>query len=293
VIYTAGIQERERWVLPAAVVAALVGIFTLLNSRGADTLLYAAALGLLGLVVWMAGRAVMVLLGRHAVVDMHRYLGLGLLVVASLAGFAFPDRTGPLSLGAELAAIALLITGGVLWLDASTFGFRPNLYLALVSATAAGYFAARYVGLGSWELVTPGIGVIACGIRLRHEKAFQVDQVFRQLIVGTGLGLVMGRAAVFTVTGEPAWLVTLLIEGALTVGAGIVLRSRVLLAGGGIALAVVSLRALLSIAQAGYLFAAFGAVAIVLLAAATALALGRERALAGARGVREQLALWD
>jgi hypothetical protein len=87
--------------------------------------------------------------------------------------------------------------------------------------------------------------------------------------------------------------VALLVEGALTVGAGIVLRSRVLLAGGGIALALVSLRALLTVAQAGYLFAAFGAVALLLLAVATALALSRDRALAGARGVREQLALWD
>lgn len=37
-----------------------------------------------------------------------------------------------------------------------------------------------------------------------------------------------------------------------TPGAGIVLRSRVLLAGGGIALALVSLRALLTVAQAGF-----------------------------------------
>jgi hypothetical protein len=293
VIYVAGMQERERWVLPVAVVAALVGIFTLLNARGADTILYAAGLGLLGLLVWVAGWVATTWLGQHAVVDMHRYLGLGLLVVACLAGFAFPYRTGPSSPGAELAALALLITGGVLWLDATTFGFRPNYYLALVSAAAAGYFVARFVSLESWELVPPGIAVIACGIRLRQDEALQVDHVYRQLIVGTGLALVMGWAAVFTVTGDPWWLVALLVEGALTVGAGIVLRSRVLLAGGGMALAVVSLRALLTVAESGYLFAAFGAVALVLLAVATVLALSRDRALAGARGMREQLALWD
>jgi hypothetical protein len=293
VIYTAGIQEREQWVLPVAVVAALVGIFTLLNARGADTILYAAGLGLLGLVVWIAGWVATVWLGRHAVVDMHRYLGLGLLVVAAIAGFAFPDRTGPTSSGAELAALALLITGGVFWFDSTTFGFRPNHYLAIVSATAAGYFVARYLNLESWALVPPGLGVIACGVTLRQEMAFHLDHVYRQLIVGTGLALVMGWAAVLTVTGDPWWLVALLVEGALTVGAGIVLRSRVLLAGGGIALALVSLRALLTVAQAGYLFAAFGAVALLLLAVATVLALSRDRALAGARGVREQLALWD
>ena len=293
VIYTAGIQERERWVLPVAVVAALVGIFTLLNARGADTILYAAGLGLVGLVVWIAGWVATVWLERHAVVDMHRYLGLGLLVVAAVAGFAFPDRTGSASPGAELAALALLITGSVFWFDSTTFGFRPNHYLAIVSATAAGYFVARYLNLESWALVPPGLGVIACGIWLREEKAFHLGQTYRQLIVGTGLALVMGWAAVLTVTGDPWWLVALLVEGALTVGAGIVLRSRVLLAGGGIALALVSLRALLTVAQAGYLFAAFGVVALILLAIATVLALSRDRALAEVRGVREQLALWD
>jgi hypothetical protein len=79
----------------------------------------------------------------------------------------------------------------------------------------------------------------------------------------------------------------------MAAGSGIVLRSRVLLGGGGAALALVSLRALLTVAQAGYLFIAFGAVALVLLAGATALALSRERSRAGARGLREQLAQWD
>lgn len=293
VVYAAGMQERERWVLPVAAATALAGMITLLDAHGADTILYAAAVGVLGLVIWVAGRIALTFLGRHAVIDMHRYLGLGLLTVAGLAGFAFPDKTGPASEGATLAALALLITGGVFWLDAHTFGFRPNLYLALVSASTAGYFVARGVRLESWELVPPGFGLIACGIRLRQETGFHVGTQPRQLLVGVGLGLVMGWAAVFTVTGDLFWLVALLVEGAITVGAGIVLRSRVLLAGGGVALALVSLRALLSVAQAGYLFAAFGAVALVLLAVATAIALSRGRSFAGARGMREQLANWD
>jgi hypothetical protein len=268
-------------------------MITLLDAHGADTILYAAAVGVLGLVIYVAGLIAMTFLGRHAVIDMHRYLGLGLLTVAGVAGFAFPDKTGPASEGATLAALALLITGGVFWLDAQRFGFRPNLYLALVSASTAGYFVARGVRLESWELVPPGFGLIACGIRLRQEKGFHVGPLPRQLLVGVGLAAVMGWAAVFTITGDLFWLVALLIEGAITVGAGIVLRSRVLLAGGGAALALVSLRALLSVAQAGYLFAAFGAVALVLLAVATAIALSRGRSFAGARGMREQLATWD
>lgn len=115
----------------------------------------------------------------------------------------------------------------------------------------------------------------------------------RQLIVAFGLGLVVGWAAVLTVSGDIYWLMVLLIEGAITVGAEIALRSRVLLAGGGAALAVVSLRALLTVAQAGYLFVAFAAVALVLLVLATALALGRDRYRIGAQGMREEFAHWD
>jgi len=203
------------------------------------------------------------------------------------------DRTDAHSLGVVLAAAGLLVTGGVLWLDAQTYDDRPNFYLAIVAATTAGYFIARDVALPAWQLVPPGLGRVACGIRLRTEQKFDVDGRIWQLIVAFGLGLVMGWAAVLTVSGDIYWLVALLIEGAITVGTGIVLRSRVLLAGGGAALALVSLRALLTVAQAGYLFAAFAAVALVLLVMATALALGRDRYRAGAQGMREGLAHWD
>jgi hypothetical protein len=292
-LYTAALQERARWVLPVAAATALIGAITLLYTHNADTIYYAAALGVLGLLIWLAGRISTLWLGHERMVDMHRYLGLGLLGVAGAAGFFFPDRTGAHSLGAVLAALGLLITGGVLWLDAQTYKDRPNFYLAIIAATTAGYFVARDVGLPSWQLVTPGLGLVACGIRLRTEKEFHVDGHLRQLIVAFGMGLVMGWAAVLTVSGDIYWLVVLLIEGAITVGAGIVLRSRVLLVGGGAALALVSLRAMLTVAQAGYLFAAFAAVAVVLLVVATALALGRDRYRVGAQGMREEFAHWD
>jgi hypothetical protein len=293
IIYTAAMQEREHRALPVAAAAVVVGAFTLLGANGADTILYAAGLGMLGLTIWIAGRLTFRALGRHAVVEMHRYLGLGLLGVAAIAGFVFPDKTGPASLGAALAAAGLLIVGGILWMDARAFGWRPNRYLGLVSATAAGYFLARELAVQSWELVPPGLGLVACGILLREDRDLGVQLQIRQVLVGAGIGLVMGWAVVLTVNGDSWWLGTLLLEGALTVGAGIVLRSRVLLAGGGAALALVSLRALLIVAQAGYLFVAFGAVALVLLGIATVLALNRDRYGPGARGVRERLAQWD
>lgn len=292
-IYTSAMQDRQRWIIPFAPGAAFSGAVVLLTSRNADTILYAAALGVLGLLIWLLGRLVFAQIGRHPVVDMHRYLGLGMLVVSAGSGFFFPTRTGTLSLGAALAAAALLVTGAVLWFDSRSYAFRANRYAAIVAACSAGYFVARFVDLHQWELVSPGIGFVIAGIALRQDPVLSVDPWLRRLCVGLGLGLAMGWAATLTVEGEVWWLVALLVEGALTVSASVILRSRTLLAGGGLAFALASLRAMLLIAQAGYLFAAFAAVALVLLAAATALALGRQRYTTGGGRLREQFSHWD
>ncbi len=292
-IYASAMQDRQRWVLPFAPAAALSGAVVLLASRNADTILYAAALGVIGLVMWLLGRAAFEWLGRHPVVDMHRYLGAGMLVASAASGFFFPQNTGALSLGAGLATFALLITGAVLWLDGETYGFRPDRYAAIVAACSALYFVARFVRLDSWELVGPGVGFIACGIILRNDARLPTDAWVRRLLVAGGLALAMGWAGTLTVEGDVWWLIVLLIEGAVAVAAGLSVRSQTLLAGGGIAIAFASLRAMLLIAQAGYLFVAFAIVALVLLSVATALALGRERYLSSSSRLREQLSHWD
>ena len=292
-IYTSAMQDRQRWVLAFTPATALFGAVVLLASRNADTILYAAALGVIGLVMWLLGRAVFERLGRHPVVDMHRYLGAGMLVASAASGFFFPQNTGRLSLGAGLATFALLITAAVMWLDGETYGFRPGRYAAIVAACSALYFVARFVSLDSWELVGPGLGFIASGIILRSDAGLPSDVWVRRLLVAGGLALAMGWAGTLTVEGDVWWLIVLLIEGAVAVAAGVSLRSQTLLAGGGIAIALASLRAMLLIAQAGYLFVAFAVVALVLLSVATALALGRERYLSSSSRLREQLSHWD
>jgi hypothetical protein len=292
-VYTATMQERQRWGIPAAAALALAGAMTLLHAHDADTIYYAAALGVVGLVIWLAGWVTSRTRGRAPIVDMHRYLGLGLLGAACLAGFFFPDKTGARSLGAGLAAFGFLVTGAVLWFDARTFGFRPNVYIALAAAATSGYFLAREVSLTSWQLVPPGIGLVAVGLWLRDDPKFHVERWIRRGIVLVGIGLAMGWAAVFMTSGDLYWLVVLLIEGAITVGVGITFRSQVTLAGGGAAIALASARALLSVAEAGYLFIAFAAVALVLIIVATVLALGRERYASTTHGVMGRVALWD
>ena len=238
----------------------------------------------------MLGRAAFAFLGRHPVVDMHRYLGLGTLVAAAGSGFFFPTRTGAFSLGAALAAFALLVNGLVFWLDSDTYKFRGGRYAAIVAACTAAFFGARFVDMRPWELVGPGIGLVLVGILLRQDAQLRVDMWLRRACVAFGLLLVMGWAAAQTLQGDVWWLVVLLVEGALTVAISVGLRSSTMLAAGGLALAFASLRAMLLIAQAGYLFIAFAAVAIVLLVLATLLALGRERY---ASGMRAQLSHWD
>ena len=292
-IYTSAMQDRMRWMIPVAPAAAFGGATILLASRNADTILYAAALGVVGVLMWGLGRVAFMRLGAHPVVDMHRYLGGGTLVTSAAAGFFFPERTGTLSLGAGLAAFALAVTGAVLWLDSVTYDFRANRYSAIVASFTAGFFVARFVNLQSWELLGPGVGLVATGIALRQDTRLRVNLWLRRLLVATGMALAMAWAATLTVEGDVWWLVVLLIEGAVTVAAGVALRSQTLLAGGGVALALASLRAMLLIAMAGYLFVAFAAVALVLLAVATALALGRERYLSRTNRMRERLSHWD
>jgi hypothetical protein len=294
IVYAAGAQERQPWYLPFAAALIVTGLFTLLGSRSADTLLYPAALGTVGVVTWGAGALTGTQLGRrHSLVTMHRILGLSLLIVAALAGFAFPDRTGAHSLGGGLALVALLITAVVLWADAELYGRPQNLYLAVLAASAAGCFVTRELGLNAWELAAPGGAIMGCAVRLRTERRFRVDATVRQAAAAVGMVMVMGWATAETLTGSGAWLVVLLVEGVLAIGAGITLRSRVLLVGGAAALALVSLRALVTVAEAGYLFVAFGAVALTLLVAAAGLALGRERFGPSAGGLREQLSHWE
>jgi hypothetical protein len=294
IAFTAGVRERRWPYAPAAVALGLAGMFTLLADHRADTLLYPAALGAVGLIAWIAARLLDALGAvRDEFVEASRWLGVGSLVVAGAAGFAFPDRTGAGSAGAALAAAAFIVSAAILALDARHFALPQNLYAGLVVGSAAGFFLAREAGLREWELFLPGLGLIACGVLLRGESRFQVPQRGRQALVTAGALLAMGWALVQTVTGDPFWMVLLLLEGSAAVAAGIVVRSRVLLSCGAGGVALVSLRALLNIAQAGYLFVAFAVVALFLLAVASALALGHDRLGGPARGLREQLTHWD
>src|SRR5205814_8240573 len=180
------------------------------------------ALGPIGLVAWVLAGRVVAWNGRERLVDMHRCLGLGMRVVSAGSGFFCPSRTGTLTLGAALPAVALLVTGAVLWFDSTSYAFRANRYAAIVAAASAGYFVARFVNLHEWELVGPGIGVVIAGIALRQDSLLPVDPWLRRLGVGLGLGLAMGWAATLTVEGDVWWLVALLVEGALTVAASVI-----------------------------------------------------------------------
>jgi len=294
VIFTAGVQESQPAGVVGAVAICVAGVFTLLADHRADTLLYPAALAVVGLSTWVAVRLFAPRIGaRDPSIDAGRLLGIALLVAAGASGFAFPDRTGAGSIGAALAMAAFLVAAGILVFDARFFGLAQNLYAGLLLGSAAGFFAAREAGLPEWELGLPGVGLVACAVLLRQESRFHMSQRARQAGVAAGALLAMGWAIAQTLAGGPSWMVVLLVEGALMVPAGMVLRSRVLLACGAAAVALVSLRALLAIAQAGYLFVAFGLAALVLLVAASGLALGRDRFTTTTRGLREQLGQWD
>ncbi len=102
------------------------------------------------------------------------------------------------------------------------------------------------------------------------------------MLTGIGLLLTLGASAVLTVLEPPnAWIYTsaLVVEGVAALLAGLGLRSRVLLIGGGVGIAVSALRAIfVGLTQGGLpVWAVFFVVSIILLGLGAALALMRDR----------------
>ena len=115
-----------------------------------------------------------------------------------------------------------------------------------------------------------------------------------QLAVGGGALLILGVTAWQAVV-DTGWTnaVLLVFEGAAALVAGIGFRSRVLVLAGGAALGVAALKSLFVLVQNGYLFVAFGAVALALLGLGAALALFRDRLQEARSSITEQWGEWN
>ena len=180
--------------------------------------------------------------------------------------------------------------------DGRRFGHPAWDYAAALAASLATYFVARYFAVANteWYFAGPGLALIAIGLRVPFDGRLKVDPLLPQLAVGAGALLTLGVTATQALL-DPGWAQTVLlvVEGAVSLVAGIGFRSRVLVVAGGAAVGVAALRSLFVLVQQGLLFVAFGAVALTLLALGAALALLRDRFQEARSSFAEQWRDWN
>ena len=219
-------------------------------------------------------------------VQSHRLTGLGGAAISSLSTFAFTGVLTAHSWGALAAAAGIVGFGAMVVIDGRRHALPELDYVGAVLASLAGLWIAFYLGAHNveWYVIVPGGVIVASGLRLPYDSRVRLPQprLIAQVLTGIGLLLTLGTSAVLTVLEPPnAWIYTsaLVVEGVAALLAGLGLRSRVLLIGGGVAIAVSALRAIFVGLTQGWLpvWAVFFVVSIILLGLGAALALMRDR----------------
>jgi len=213
--------------------------------------------------------------------DAHRLLGLAGAGATALAGFSLPDAARHGSAEALLAGAVVLAFAGLLAADARRHGMAVLDHAALVAASLASYFAARWFGATNpqWYVAAPGAALLAAGLAMPHDRRLGAEaRLAAPGATAAGAALLLGTTAAQAFADEgwayTAWLVA---EAVAAVLAGIATRSRALVVAGATAAGVGGVRALFVLVQQGLLFAAFGAAALFLLGLGAALAAFRDR----------------
>jgi hypothetical protein len=297
VLYAIAALERRHEAAIVAALGAFAGMALALAAAGAAPIWYPVALGALSVAVYAGQLPWERLYDRGSDwIAAHRYLGLGGAGMTAVSGFVLFDYTRPRTLGCALAGLAVLVFAGLVAFDGRRFGHPLWDYAAAFAASLATYFAARYFALANpeWYFTGPGLALVAIGLRMPFDARLKPDHLLPQLAVGAGALLTLGVTATQALL-DPGWTQTVLlvVEGALSLVAGIGFRSRVLVVAGGAAIGVAALRSLFVLVQQGLLFVAFGAVALTLLALGAVLALLRDRVQEARTTFAEQWREWN
>ena len=296
-IYAVAGIERRFEIAVVAAFAALGGLVLVLASAGAAPIWYPVALGGLSVALYAGQLPWERFHDRKSEwIGAHRYLGLGGAAMTALSGFVLLDYTRPGTLGCALAGLAVLVFASLVAADGRRFEHPEWDYAALFAASLVTYFVARYFAAVNpeWYLVGPGLALLGIGLRMPFDPRLKLEPMIPQLAVGGGALLILGVTASQAVV-DTGWTNTVLLvfEGAAALVAGIGFRSRVLVLAGGAALGVAALKSLFVLVQNGYLFVAFGAVALVLLGLGAALALFRDRLQEARSSITEQWGEWN
>lgn len=278
-IYVATCLEQYPYGVPTASLTAALGALSLLQAGGAQPHWYPLVFVLLSWGLYLPA----FLFSHGEWRRMHRYSGISLMAITTVACFLFPDFASAGNAGAFSSLAATWALALMLAIDARAQATPAFDYLALIVASLGSYWIAHYIGASNpqWYLAPPGLALLVAGVMLLSDRRFKTPtQQTANLLIGVGATALLGTTAVQTFDPNLSFSLytgVLLCESIAGVLVGIALRSRGLVLAGSAGIALASLRALLILIQEVPLFIVFGLVAILLLAGAAALAVLRAR----------------
>jgi hypothetical protein len=284
IAYLAGTLSRSVPEIAGGLLAAAAGVLALPAARSAPTPTYVlAAVAAAGSAYALqeAWRKVPALALTHRLLGL---AGLGLVVAVDLAVPDLYARHGSGDLAAVVAALAL---AGVLAVDARLHALPLADYGAAAAAGLAPIWLAGWAGATDsiWYAVGPGLALVGAGLGMPYDRRLRRRPLLDRSLVAAGAAVLLGPEAFQAAQPDAVagpHLVRLLVGGVAALVVGITVRSRVLVVGGSLAVALAALRALFMVLETVQPYILFGAIALILLAGAAVLAGLRDR-VGGAR----------
>ncbi len=252
IAYASAMVERESLLAPFAIGAVAAGVFFLMAHVDTATWVYPLVFSFGGAVVWASHLAWAGGERGDGIDwrDAHRFTGIGLAVVTAVATAGVPDF---LLYHVPLLEPAAVFVGslGLDWLARFAGADNPQYYV-----------------------LAPGLALLATGLIMKRRHPDQL--ILARGTMAAGAALLLGTTwlqALGDLGTDSLYTALLVAEGAVATGVGIGLRDRVIVVAGATAVALAALRAFFQVLQEVPLSLIFGAIALVILAVAAALAL--------------------
>ena len=298
IAYASAMVERESLLAPFAIGAVAAGVFFLMAHVDTATWVYPLVFSFGGAVVWASHLAWAGGERGDGIDwrDAHRFTGIGLAVVTAVATAGVPDFLATGSPGSLTSLAALAVLSALLWADGRLYHV-PLLEPAAVFVGSLGLdWLARFAGADNpqYYVLAPGLALLATGLIMKRRHPDQL--ILARGTMAAGAALLLGTTwlqALGDLGTDSLYTALLVAEGAVATGVGIGLRDRVIVVAGATAVALAALRAFFQVLQEVPLSLIFGAIALVILAVAAALALARDQLREAGGSAGELWREWD
>ncbi len=284
-VHFADMLESATTTIPASVLVAAMGVLCLLSSAFAPMWSYPLALIGLTAMVFSLGELHRAFGGerRRAWAYWHNTSAFGLSALTAIVFVEDQEFFVAGSAGALTSMLAALAASGLLIYIARLQRIALLEYAALCLTALSTFWVPVYAGITNPQgyVLVPGLAAVVLGLRMRGDRRTGLDPSLAQWLLSIGLVLLLGTSEFQSIDpnnlDQAPYVAVLVLESVMALVLAIATRSRALGLAAGIGLALAAFHALLVVVQSVPLYAVFGLAALLLLAGATSLALGRER----------------